>query len=201
MGKSALCVVRWIIILNILILNSKLGHNLSFLGFDTETTTTYLTTMDLRVLVFALSVFLVFDCGEGLRCHICNGREEAKCDDPFGHSSDNGTLIHHSDFKYDCDTREAREKQGIPENAPAATMCQKNYTGAGDAGVSRGCGWEGYNYGPFFGEGPPIGECIYYNRKYMCTCMQDFCNGAKINQVSAMLIAVLTLITLRMFHQ
>jgi len=155
--------------------------------------------MDLRVLVFALSVFLVFDCGEGLSCHICNGHEEKKCDDPFYIMRDSGELVFFNDFKYDCDTPVARERQGIPQDAPPATMCQKSYTGASDNGVTRGCVWEGYNYGPY--NMGPKDECFYANATNVCTCIEDFCNRARITQVSAMLIAVLPLITLRIFHQ
>jgi len=160
--------------------------------------------MDLRVLVFALSVFLVFDFGEGLSCNICNGYEESKCDDPFGTFADSGDLIEHEEFKMDCTTPEAKLKQGIPEDAPAATMCRKIYQDVrGDVRVIRGCAWEEYKR--IGAETSKKVDCYKtvmeeYNT-YVCTCIGENCNGAKTTQVSALLIAVLPLITFGIFHQ
>lgn len=160
--------------------------------------------MDLRVLVFALSMFLVFDFGEGISCHICNGYEEAKCDDPFGSMAASGELIAHADFKMDCNDAKAKTKQGIPSDAPEATMCRKIYQDVrGDVRVIRGCAWEEYKR--VGAEKSKKVDCYKtvmeeYNT-YVCTCTDDFCNGAKITQVSALLIAVLPLITFGFFHQ
>jgi hypothetical protein len=160
--------------------------------------------MDLRVLVFALSVFLVFDFGEGISCHICNGYEEAKCKDPFGTMADSGELIYPANFKMNCSLPAAREKQGIPADAPPATMCRKIYQDVrGDIRVIRGCAWEEYKR--VGAEKSKKVDCYKtvmeeYNT-YVCTCIGDFCNGAKITQVPALLIAVLPLITFGIFHQ
>jgi hypothetical protein len=159
--------------------------------------------MDFRVLVFALSMFLAFDFGEGISCHICNGYEESKCDDPFGTPTESGELVHHSDFIMDCDSDAAKMKQGIPDGA-LVTMCRKIYQDVrGDIRVIRGCAWEEYTR---IGEKESKKTACYktvmeeYNT-YVCTCEGDNCNGAKITQVSTLLMVVLPLITFGIFHQ
>lgn len=159
--------------------------------------------MDIRVLVFAFSMFLAFDFGEGLSCNICNGYEEKKCDDPFGTYADNGDLSEHTEFRMDCGSKEAKDKQGIPPGV-TPTMCRKIYQDVrGDVRVIRGCAWEEYTR---IGETKSKKTACYktvmeeYNT-YVCTCEGNNCNGAKITQVSALLMAVLPLITFGIFHQ
>lgn len=159
--------------------------------------------MDCRVLVFALSMFLAFDYGEGISCNICNGYEEAKCDDPFGSIAENGDLNVHTEFRMDCASQAARDKQGFSADV-TPTMCRKIYQDVrGDVRVIRGCAWEEYKR---IGEEKSKKTDCYktvmeeYNT-YVCTCEGENCNGAKTTQVSALLMAVLPLITFGIFHQ
>jgi len=160
--------------------------------------------MDIRVLVFALSMFLAFDYGEGISCHICNGYEDAKCKDPFGPEAASGELIPHREFLKDCNSKDAKDEQGIPDGV-TATMCRKIYQDVrGDVRVIRGCAWEEYTR---LGEKESQKNICYktvmeeYNT-YVCTCdNEEGCNGAKITQVSTLLMVALPLITFGIFHQ
>jgi len=160
--------------------------------------------MDLRVLVFALSMYLAFDLGEGIQCHICNGYQQAQCKDPFSDQTDTGGQLKKTSMSYDCDTQEAKDLQGIPADAPKATMCRKIYQDVrGDVRIIRGCAWEAYKRA---GEKVAKKTTCYktvmeeYNT-YVCTCETENCNGAKVTHVSALLIAIVPLITFGIFHQ
>jgi len=129
--------------------------------------------------------------------------KKKKCDDEFGVMADSGELIHHEDFQMDCDSEEAKKKQGIPGDVKA-TMCRKIYQDVrGDVRVIRGCAWEEYKR--VGAEKSKKVDCYKtvmeeYNT-YVCTCTDDYCNGAKMTQVSVVLFAVLPLITFGLFHQ
>lgn len=152
--------------------------------------------MDLRVLTFALSMFLVFGFGEGeeikkiKKCHQCNGHTDAECADPFGSvDQTSGDLVVSDKFLKDC-----------PEKA---TMCRKIYQDVrGVVRVIRSCAWEKYTR-----DGEEKSDTCYktvmeeYNT-YVCTCTdKDGCNGAENIHVSALLIAILPIITLGLFNQ
>lgn len=149
--------------------------------------------MDLRVLTFALSIFLVFDFGEGLSCNVCNGHKDAQCADPFDAVNENGEKVPTTAFQKDCGTLE------LPQEA---TMCRKIYQDVrGVVRVIRSCAWEEY-----VRDGKKKKDVCYktvmeeYNT-YVCTCEGDNCNGAENFQISALLIAILPIITLGLFNQ
>jgi len=154
--------------------------------------------MDLRVLTFALCMFLAFDYGEGINCHVCNGMHQSQCDDPFGHYAENGDLINPDTFVSDCDDAAIKEKYGIP--AGGATMCRKIYQDVrGEVRVIRGCAWEENKK-----KEDPKNNCYKtvmeeYNT-YVCTCDSDLCNGASITHVSALLFALLPVLTMGLFR-
>jgi len=159
--------------------------------------------MDLRVLTFALSMFLAFDFGEGIKCHVCNGVTDAGCADPFGSVDESGKLVVETAFEKDCDDAQVKTESGIPSTVKPH-MCRKIYQDVrGDVRVIRGCAWEEYTR---IGEEKSKSDTCYktvmeeYNT-YVCTCTKDGCNGAKVTQVSALLLAVLPLITFGIFHQ
>jgi len=162
--------------------------------------------MDLRVLTFALSMFLAFDLGEGIKCHVCNGHTESECKDPYGAANEDGSLIAPSKFEKDCSDASVQQELGykLPEDVAAPTMCRKIYQDVrGDVRIIRSCAWEEYTR---IGEDESKKDACYktvmeeYNT-YVCTCEGELCNGAKVTQVSALLIAVLPLITFGIFHQ
>ena len=84
-------------------------------------------------------------------------------------------------------------------------------TVGGNVRVIRGCAFVEYNQEynlswnitSFHGAEESIKDNCHttVNNTYVCTCGQHNCNGAKITQVSALLIAVLPLITFGIFHQ
>lgn len=145
--------------------------------------------MDLRVLTFALSMFLAFDLGEGIQCHVCNGHKDAECKDPFSYVGDNGEkVLTTNDFLKPCDAK--------------AKMCRKIYQDVrGVVRVIRSCAWEEY-----VRDGKKLNDTCYktvmeeYNT-YVCTCVGDGCNGSENIQVSALLIAIIPIITLGLFSQ
>jgi len=159
--------------------------------------------MDFRVLTFALSMFLAFDFGEGIKCHVCNGFTDAKCKDPFGKVGEDGKLSEWDEFEKDCTTLVGQPNSGVPAGVKPS-MCRKIYQDVrGDVRIIRGCAWEEYTR---IGEEKSEKNTCYktvmeeYNT-YVCTCTEDGCNGAKVTQVSALLIAILPLITFGIFHQ
>jgi hypothetical protein len=128
---------------------------------------------------------------------------QSQCDDPFGHYAENGDLINPDTFVSDCDDAAIKKKYGIPDGGD--TMCRKIYQDVrGDIRVIRGCAWEEYTR---LGEKESQKNICYktvmeeYNT-YVCTCdNEEGCNGAKITQVSTLLMVALPLITFGIFHQ
>lgn len=139
--------------------------------------------MDLRVLTFVLSIFLVVDLGAGLQCHQCNGNTDKKCNDPFETSPG----VAPATFLKDCE-----------ENKH--TLCRKIYQDVrGEVSVIRSCAWEEYERD---GE---IKDCYKtvmeeYNT-YSCTCNTDGCNGAQNIQISSLIMIVLPIVALGLFNQ
>lgn len=153
--------------------------------------------MDLRLLTFALSMFLAFELGEGaIKCHECNG--EKGCEDPY--LEHNGQAITNDANLVTC-----------PEKAD---MCRKIYQDVrGDVRIIRGCAWEKYAR---IGEEPQQNTCYKtvmeeYNT-YVCTCapgtkdaegndILDGCNGADSNKVSGIIMTLIPLLTLAVLRQ
>lgn len=142
--------------------------------------------MDLRVLTFALSIFLAFDLGEAIKCHVCNGHKDAQCADPFKILAENGEeVLKTNEFLKDCDSK--------------ATMCRKIYQDVrGVVRVIRSCAWEKH---PTKEKTSCYKTVMEEYNTYVCSCEEDGCNGSENIQVSALLIAILPIITLGLFHQ
>jgi hypothetical protein len=146
--------------------------------------------MDLRVLTFALSIFLVFDCGEAITCEVCNGHTDAECNDPYMITQESGAKVRKAGAKFETDCESAQDTKG-------ATMCRKIYQDVrGEIRIIRSCAWEKYK--------EKTNTCYKtvmeeYNT-YVCTCDVDGCNGAGGIQVWAMLIAIISIITLGAFN-
>jgi len=152
--------------------------------------------MDLRLLTFALSMFLAFELGEGIKCHVCNG--EKGCDDPY--LEHNGQTITKDEKLVEC---------------PATDdMCRKIYQNVRDeVKIFRSCASERYAR---IGEDPQQNTCYKtvmeeYNT-YVCTCapgtkdaegndILDGCNGADTNKVSGLIMTLIPLITLGVLRQ
>ena len=79
-----------------------------------------LIKMDLRILTFALSIFLVFDCGEAISCEVCNGHTQAECNDPYWREQQDGTKVKNPGEKFQTDCEDLEKTKG-------ATMCRKIY--------------------------------------------------------------------------
>jgi len=158
--------------------------------------------MDLRVL--ALAVVLFAACSqakiapEDLECHVCNGMVDAQCNDPFGSYAESGELINPDDFKKKCNDPNVKAELGFTETA---TMCRKIYQDVrGDVRVIRSCAWETNPK-----KDDPENNCYKtvmeeYNT-YVCTCNdENFCNGASLTQASALLFALLPVVTMGLFR-
>jgi len=159
--------------------------------------------MDLRVL--ALALVLSTACSQAkkvapadLECHVCNGMVDAECNDPFGRYAENGNLVNPEKFIKKCNDPNIKKELGFTEEA---TMCRKIYQDVrGDVRVIRSCAWEKNPK-----KDDPENNCYKtvmeeYNT-YVCTCNDEkLCNGASLTQASALLFALLPVVTMGLFR-
>lgn len=148
----------------------------------------------MKLCIFTVTLVILFclDIGEAIECHICNGTEQSMCDDPFGHFSDNGTLIAPDYFVDNCDDAAIMVTHRIPDSG--ATMCRKieQYVN-GETKVTRDCAWEENLH---FED--PRNNCydtvIAGNSAKVCTCDMDLCNRAEITQTPAGVLMILAMV-------
>jgi len=162
--------------------------------------------MDLRVLSLALVLFVAYAQAEDevktsvkpedLECHVCNGMTDNECNDPFGSPAENGDLVEHTKFKKKC------SELGLPK---PATMCRKIYQDVrGVVRIIRSCAWEEYDKKgetKFEQQNNCYKTVMEEYNTYVCTCNDEsFCNGASLTQVSALLFAILPVVTMGLFR-